>query len=172
MSTQRDHPGVPEPSGSGNGWVVPDTAPPARPPVAPPPRAADFTGMRPPPVPHGEWVTTTPAAGPWDTLGGGRLPSSRPTYREPHQARLPATAAGAAATAAWFLLTGMASWNVRSHAWLSIVAGVSAWLAALVLARYGDRGVAAGVAGIAGVALAVVGVVVAIPVFDGKWILW
>lgn len=181
MSTQRDRSGVPEPPESepGSGWAAPDTpgTPTRRPPVPPagprsPAGAADFGNVRPPPIPTGEWVTTTSTGGVWDTLGGGRLPSSRPTYREPHPVQLSAAALGAAIAAAWFLLAGMMSWNVRSYAWATIIAGGLAWLTALVLARYGDRGVAVGVAGVAGVALAVVGLVVAVPVFDSEWILW
>jgi hypothetical protein len=71
---------------------------------------------------------------------------TRPTYREPHPARGPAVAAGVGAAAVWLLLFGLLARTLPGYAWLTALAGGIAWLVALLLARYGDRGVAAGVA--------------------------
>jgi hypothetical protein len=71
---------------------------------------------------------------------------ARPTYREPHPARGPAVAAGVGAAAAWLLLFGLLARSLPGYAWLTALAGGIAWLVALLLARYGDRGVAAGIA--------------------------
>ena len=54
-----------------------------------------------------------------------------------------------------------------------MAAGGGAWLAALALARYGDRGVAVGVAAATGLAWAVAGGAVAVHWgFTGDWPLW
>jgi hypothetical protein len=71
---------------------------------------------------------------------------SRPTYREPHPVRGPAVAAGVGGAAVWLLLFGLLARTLPGYAWLTVLAGGIAWVVALLLARYGDRGVAAGIA--------------------------
>jgi hypothetical protein len=88
----------------------------------------------PPPVPH---------------VPSGLFPSGpprRPTWREPYPVGGGGVAAGAAVTFAWLLLFGLLGQDVPSYAWWTVAAGALAWLAALALVRYGDRGVATGIA--------------------------
>jgi hypothetical protein len=78
----------------------------------------------------------------------GLFPASppRPAYREPHPVRIGGVLAGAGAAALWLMLFGLLGRSAQSYAWLTILASVVAGLAALALARVGDRGVAVGVA--------------------------
>lgn len=129
------------------------------PPSYPPPRAY------PPPV-----------APPWP---GHRQPSglfpsrtSRPIYREPFPASSGAVLTGAGAGALWMLLFALIGQSVGSYCWWSIGAGLVAWIAAYVLARSGDRGVAAGVAMASGFGLAIAISVVTVRWAGGHWVLW
>lgn len=73
----------------------------------------------------------------------GPLPSgppTRPTYREPHPITGGGVASGAGAAAGWLLLFGLLGTDVASYAWWTVIAGLLAWVTALVLVRYGDRG--------------------------------
>src|SRR6266545_1629034 len=81
-------------------------------------------------------------------------------------------AAGAGSAALWMLLIGLLATNVRGYAWLTFLAGAAAWLTAAVLSRFGDRGVAVGVALSAAVGVAVAGIVVAVRWAGGDWVLW
>ncbi len=74
----------------------------------------------------------------------GRPP--RPTYREPNPVNGAGVAAGAAGTIAWLVLFGLLGRSLAGYAWWTLLAGGLAWLAALVLVRIGDRGVAVGIA--------------------------
>lgn len=80
--------------------------------------------------------------------------------------------AGAGAGTVWMLLFGLLAGTARGYCWLTIAGALTAWLAALGLVRFGDRGVAAGVALAAGVGLAVAGVVVTVSWAYGNWLLW
>src|SRR5581483_11097303 len=132
-------------------WGAPDQ--PGREQQAPPPMRVTLPPhlARVPP-PYGGTVRTP----------SGLMPSGppRPIYREPLPVRLGPAAAGAASAALWMLLFGLLATTARSYAWLSFGAGAAAWLCAAVLARFGDRGVAVGVAVSAAVGVAVAGVVV------------
>jgi len=77
----------------------------------------------------------------------GLFPSRppRPVFREPHPVRLGAVLAGAGATAAWLLLVGVLATTIRSYVWLTLAAVGAAWAVAVLLLRFGDRGVATGV---------------------------
>ncbi|CAM3197289.1 SPW repeat-containing protein [Stackebrandtia soli] len=82
-------------------------------------------------------------------------------------------AAGAGVTVLWFLITMLLAVDLTSTLWVILVASVFAAGAASVLARYGDRGAATGIAAVAGTASAVVGAVVEWHAFvGGAWILW
>ncbi|MEV4516165.1 hypothetical protein AB0K00_45290 [Dactylosporangium sp. NPDC049525] len=96
----------------------------------------------------------------------------RPTYREPLPVRSQMVTAGAAAGAAWMLLFGLLATSARGYIWLTLIAGLLAWAAAFILARFGDRGVAVGVAVSSGIALAIAGIVVAYRLAGGDWLLW
>ncbi|UWZ60195.1 hypothetical protein Daura_49375 [Dactylosporangium aurantiacum] len=96
----------------------------------------------------------------------------RPTYREPLPVRSPKVTAGAAAGAAWMLLFGLLATSARGYIWLTLIAGVVAWAASFILARFGDRGVAVGVAVSSGIAVAIGGIVVAYRLAGGDWLLW
>lgn len=63
--------------------------------------------------------------------------------------------AGGGAAAVWMLLIGLLSTSTRGYILLSILGAGVAWLSALALARFGDRGVAVGVAVVAGLGLSV-----------------
>ncbi|WP_433081155.1 hypothetical protein ACQP1P_45245 [Dactylosporangium sp. CA-052675] len=137
--------------------------------VGPPPRlSAQPPASRPP----------TPAAayGAWQ--GALKPPvfkvsQPRPTYREPLPARGQMVALGGAAGAAWMLLFGLLmNSSARAYVWTTIVAAFVAWGAAAILARFGDRGVAVGVAAASGVALAIAGMLVAYRLAGGDWLLW
>jgi hypothetical protein len=72
--------------------------------------------------------------------------------------------AGAGVAGAWLLLFGMLATSASAYIWLTLVASVVAWVCALVLARFGDRGAAAGVA-----MMTSVGLVVAVGVLIEQW---
>ncbi|MEV1289430.1 hypothetical protein [Micromonospora sp. NPDC049679] len=97
----------------------------------------------------------------------------RPTYREPHPVRPGAIAAGAGATALWLLFFGLLGGSVSGYAWWTLLAGAVAWVVALGLARFGDRGVAAGVAMLTAVGWAIAAIAVAVRwASSGDWPLW
>jgi hypothetical protein len=62
--------------------------------------------------------------------------------------------------------------SARGYAWWTIVASVLAWPVLAVLARFGDRGVAAGAAVSTGFGLAIAGLVVTLRWLGGDWLLW
>jgi hypothetical protein len=105
---------------------------------------------------------------------GGLFPAGppRPIYREPGPVRAGALAAGAGSAALWMLLFGLLATTARGYAWLSFGAGAAAWASALVLSRFGDRGVAVGVALSSGVGVAIAGIVVTVRWAGGHWLLW
>lgn len=78
----------------------------------------------------------------------GLFPSGppRPTYREPHPVRLGAVVVGAGGAAAWLLILGLLATSLRGYLWVTLLASLVAWAGALLLVKYGDRGVAVGVA--------------------------
>lgn len=122
------------------------------------------------------------ARGPVDWRGmpalrtpSGLFPSGppRPTYREPHPVRPAALGAGLGAGAAWLLLFGLLGGDLHGYAWWTIFAGALAWLAAWMMARFGDRGVAAGVAMITAVAWGIAATAVGVRwAVTGDWPLW
>lgn len=107
---------------------------------------------------------------PWPTTAFGR--PARPEYREPHPVRSAAVWSGLGAGGLWFLLFGAVSWSARSYCWSTVIAGLLALLAALALARYGDRGVAVGVGVAIGLGVGIAGIVVLASYLGGHWLLW
>jgi hypothetical protein len=105
---------------------------------------------------------------------GGLFPSGppRPIFRESAPVRGGPLAAGAGSAALWMLLFGLLATTARSYAWLSFGAGAAAWVTALVLSRFGDRGVAVGVALGSAVGVAIAGIVVTVRWAGGHWLLW
>ncbi|WP_229067664.1 hypothetical protein [Actinoplanes sp. DH11] len=97
----------------------------------------------------------------------------RPVYREPHPIRAGAVLSGLAAGAAWLMLFGSLGSGLASYTWWTVGAAVSAWVAAVVLALVGDRGVAVGVSVAAGLGLSIATVFVVLRwagTYD--WPLW
>jgi hypothetical protein len=72
----------------------------------------------------------------------------------------------------WMLLFGLLAQSARAYAWTTIVAGLLALGAALLLARMGDRGAAVGLAVSTALGVAVAAVVVIIRWVAGDWLLW
>jgi hypothetical protein len=81
-------------------------------------------------------------------------------------------AAGFGAGALWMLLFGLVASTAREYSWWTISAALAGWLAALGLARFGDRGVAVGVAVASGLGAAIAGSVVFAQFIGGHWALW
>jgi hypothetical protein len=96
----------------------------------------------------------------------------RPIYREPNPARPGSVLVGAGAGALWMLLFGLLGRTAREYVWWSIPAGLGAWVVSLVLARYGDRGVAAGAAVTSAIGVAIAFGVVLSRWVGGHWLLW
>jgi hypothetical protein len=104
----------------------------------------------------------------------GLFPSGppRPTFREPHPVRTGAALVGAAGTAGGLLLFGLLGSSARDYVWLTAIVAAAGWAVALVLARFGDRGVAVGVAIATGIGIAIAfGLVIARWATTG-WPLW
>jgi hypothetical protein len=109
------------------------------------------------------------------TQPSGLFPSGppRPTYREPHPVRGTSLAAGLSSAALWMLVFGLLAGGVRAYAWWTVFAGAVGGVVALGLARFGDRGVAAGVAISTGLAMSVAAAAVAVHWGDsGDWPMW
>lgn len=111
------------------------------------------------------------------------LPSrdGRPRWREPHPIRVGPVAAGSALCALWVLLWLLAYANGSGRepvtgtgfAWVTLAASTIGAVAAALLARYGDRGAAVGVAAVAGTAAGVTGLTCELYLLlTGDWILW
>jgi hypothetical protein len=146
-----------------------------------PPPVGAFGGPQRPPT----YAPQSPAHGPgWDPVA--RPPQwvakktdarpvirpGRPVYREPFRVRTSRVAFGFLTGLLWTALVGAQAFTAREFAWLTIFAAALAWLLALVLARFGDRGVAAGVASAAAVGVAIVAVIVIVRWTGGHWLLW
>ncbi len=167
-----------------SGWAPPDRPEPGR---GTPSYAADWpappvgrTPLPPPPVPPTR-ITLPPHLKPPPSLApsalrepGGLFPSGppRPVYREPAPVRGTALAIGLGSAALWMLLFGLLARSARGYAWYTFGAGAAAWLTALVLSRFGDRGVAVGVAIGSAVGVAIAGILVTVRWVGGHWLLW
>lgn len=95
---------------------------------------------------------------------------SRPAYREPFPATPIAMFIAVVAGSVWMLMWGLLSQTAAGFLQCMLVAGVAATGVALGLARFGDRGAAAGVAIAAGGGLSLAGLVVIVHVFAGNWL--
>jgi hypothetical protein len=97
----------------------------------------------------------------------------RPAYREPHPVRPGPLVAGGAAGVTWLALFGLLATDLAGWAWWTLGAGAAAWVAALLLVRYGDRGVAVGVAAAVGILWAAAGGALALRwAVTGDWPMW
>jgi hypothetical protein len=155
---------------SGPALMAPPMGTPAT--LSPPPNGMVF----PPPPP----MRSQPVPGAWQGAlkppvfvvpGLPRAPE-RPVYREPLPVRSGRVWAGAGVAALWMLLFGLQASTIRMYAWITIVVAAIALGVAALLARFGDRGVAVGVAITSGIGLAVAGLFGAFQAFSGHWILW
>ncbi|MFF0172315.1 hypothetical protein ACWD6L_14205 [Micromonospora profundi] len=100
-------------------------------------------------------------------------PPTRPTYREPHPVTGGGVAAGGGMAAAWLLLFGLLGTDLATYVWWTVFAGLLAWATALVLVRYGDRGVGTGVAIVTAGGWSIAAAVVAVRwAGTGDWPLW
>ena len=79
---------------------------------------------------------------------------------------------GAGISAGWLLLFGVLGTSARSYIWLTFAASAAAWIIALALARFGDRGVAVGVAISTGIGLAIAFALVIQRWITTGWPLW
>ena len=86
---------------------------------------------------------------------GQTVQPSRPVWREPHPVHAGPLFAGLGAAAVWLGLFAALAHDLAGYAWWTLVAAVTAWITALVLTVFGDRGVAAGIALSAGVGLSI-----------------
>lgn len=97
----------------------------------------------------------------------------RPVYREPHPIAAGPMLAGVAAALVWFALFGSIGRDLLGYAWWTLVAAISAWAVAIVLALLGNRGTAVGVALTSGLGLAIAaGLVAARWIDTSDWPLW
>lgn len=97
----------------------------------------------------------------------------RPIWRELYPVTGAGVAVGAVTAFAWLLLFGLLGHDVPSYAWWTVIAGGLAWLAALALIRYGDRGVATGVAIVTAGGWSIAAAIVAVRwAQSGNWPLW
>lgn len=100
-------------------------------------------------------------------------PPPRPVLREPLPVRSSAVLAGLIGAGVWLLIFGQLAADLAGYVWWTLAAGVSAWVAAVVLARYGDRGVAAGVSLAVAIGWSTTAVAVAATwANSGEWPLW
>jgi hypothetical protein len=105
----------------------------------------------------------------------GLLPAAppRPIYREPHPVTSLPVLSGLCAATLWFVVFGSLGHDLASYVWWTLLAAVSAWLVAGLLALIGDRGVATGIAAVSGLGLAVAMAFVALRWVDTwDWPLW
>jgi hypothetical protein len=115
---------------------------------------------------HGSWGVAVPSG----LFPGQQL---RPVYREPHPINPGALLSGLGATVLWFALFAALARDLASYAWWTVVAAVTAWAVAAVLATVGDRGVSVGVALASGVGLSLAcGFVAARWISTGDWPMW
>jgi hypothetical protein len=120
--------------------------------------------------PGDDWRYAVPRRPPSGLFPTGPV---RPTYREPHPVRGAAVAAGICGAAAWLLVFGMLGRTLPGYAWWTILAGLVAWVVALLLARLGDRGVAAGIAVSIALGWAIAATAVAVRwAMTADWPLW
>ncbi|WP_197087530.1 hypothetical protein [Micromonospora sp. HK10] len=97
----------------------------------------------------------------------------RPVWREPHPVTGAGVAVGAVTAFAWLLLFGLLGRDVPGYAWWTLIGGTLAWLAAAALVRYGDRGVATGIAIVTAGGWSIAAAVVAVRwAQSGNWPLW
>jgi len=124
---------------------------------------------------HGTWLGGPPPPPGPQPSPSGLFPGQRlrPFYREPHPVGAAPLLAGVGATLIWLALFGSIGRDLVSYAWWTLLAAVTAWAVAAILAVLGDRGVATGVAITAGFGLSVATAFVAARwIGTSNWPLW
>jgi hypothetical protein len=79
---------------------------------------------------------------------------------------------GAAMTGAWLTLVGLLATSARGYLWFTLLAAGFAWLCAALLVRFGDRGVAVGIAIMNGAGVSIVVCLVVERWITTGWPLW
>jgi hypothetical protein len=125
-----------------------------------------------PPSSGAPWRALAPSDRPADRTRSSRAAAPRPIYREPLPARASSVVIGVGAGGLWMLLLGLLGAGAASYCWWTIGAALAAWVASAILARLGDRGVAAGAAISAAVGLTIAMAVVVVHWIGGDWLLW
>jgi hypothetical protein len=107
-------------------------------------------------------------------MHSGLFPSGppRPIFREPFPIRGGAVALGMVGGGLWMMLFGLLASSATGYVWIAVIAGLVAWLVALLLARRGDRGAAVGLAMSTAVGLSIAMIVLAVRWAAGDWLLW
>jgi hypothetical protein len=133
-------------------------------------RPAPWPAAEPPPP---GWLPPTADGRPPGPSGLFPGQPPRPVYREPHPIGAAPLLTGMGAALIWFALFGSIGRDLFSYAWWTVVAAVSAWVVALVLSLFGDRGVAVGVAIAGGIGLSVATGFVAVRwITTNDWPMW
>jgi hypothetical protein len=96
----------------------------------------------------------------------------RPVYREPLPIRVGPLVTGILGGTAWMMLGGLLATSAGAYVWTTIAAAVLAWVVAVVLVRFGERGAAVGLAISAGFGLTVAIAVLTLRWASGDWLLW
>jgi hypothetical protein len=97
----------------------------------------------------------------------------RPVYREPFPVTSGGVLAGIGSSAVWFILFGSLARDLFSYAWWTLLAAITAWAVATVLAFLGDRGVAVGIAVTGGCGLSIAAAFVGVRwITTGDWPMW
>nr|MDT0659991.1 hypothetical protein [Micromonospora sp. DSM 115978] len=82
-------------------------------------------------------------------------------------------ATGVAAGGIWLLAFGLLGGDLRGYLWWTLLAGSVAWLVGVGLARWGDRGVAAGVAMVTSVGWSIAVTALVVQWWrSGDWPMW
>ncbi len=109
-------------------------------------------------------------------LPAGGVPAfraPRPSWREAFPITAGPLLAGLGGGVLWLFLIGFLARDLRGYAWLTVLAGLTSWGVAIVLAKLGDRGAAVGVAISTAFGLSAAAIAVAVRwSTTGDWPMW
>jgi hypothetical protein len=116
-----------------------------------------------PATPPPGWIPPQPPVG---------APVFRPIWREAFPITAGPLLAGLGGGVLWLFLVGFLARDLRGYAWLTVLAGLTAW-GVVVLAKLGDRGAAVGVAISTAFGLSAAAIAVAVRwSTTGDWPMW